>query len=112
MSLDLYLRTEPCEHCGSNGEELASFNYTYNASSMWYAATPGAQKMVYIDGMTGAESAPVLKAAIKTLEADPDRFIAMQPPNGWGSYATFVPWLKSVLTAAEQNPTAVWSAWR
>jgi hypothetical protein len=47
-----------------------------------------------------------LRAGIELMESDPERFKAFNPPNGWGSYQRFVPWLRSYLRACEANPDA------
>ena len=39
-----------------------------------------------LNGMNGAEGAAYLGQIVKGLEADPERFQAMNPPNGWGDY--------------------------
>jgi hypothetical protein len=68
--------------------------------------------MVDIDGMTGAASIPKLETAIRGLVAEPERFRAMNPKNGWGSYDGFVDWLKSLLESARENPNKIWRASR
>ncbi|MDR0605292.1 MAG: hypothetical protein LBG80_13400 [Bacteroidales bacterium] len=46
--------------------------------------------------------------AIKTeLEANPDKYKAYNPPNGWGSYENFVSFCKSVLQKCSEYPDAV-----
>ena len=47
-----------------------------------------------------------LTAGIARLEADPENFEVFNPPNGWGSYRNFVPWLKQYLAACEEYPEA------
>lgn len=111
MSLDLYLREETCKHCEREGDEFGSWNYTYNVGPMWRLVFPG-EGLVEIDGMTGAESLAKLDKAISAMEMDPATFAALNPENGWGSFETFLPWLKQLRSAAAENPTAVWSAWR
>jgi hypothetical protein len=53
-----------------------------------------------------------LKAGIDLMKAEPDRFTAFNPSNGWGSYADFVPWLESYLAACKRWPDAEVSASR
>ena len=45
-------------------------------------------------------------AAIAQMKADPARFGLYNPPNGWGSYEVFVPWLEAYLSACESYPDA------
>lgn len=43
---------------------------------------------------------------IKALEADPERFKAMNPPNGWGDYEGAIAFLKSIRVECEKHPEA------
>jgi hypothetical protein len=47
-----------------------------------------------------------LHAALVLMRADPARFEALNPENGWGSYEDFVPWVEAYLRACEENPDA------
>ncbi|AHH20799.1 hypothetical protein NONO_c60230 [Nocardia nova SH22a] len=49
-----------------------------------------------LNGMDGPTSRTYLSKIIDGLEADPPRFQAMNPPNGWGSYDTFLEVLKEM----------------
>lgn len=40
------------------------------------------------------------------MEDEPKRFIALNPENGWGSYDTFLLWLRDYLAACIENPKA------
>lgn len=53
-----------------------------------------------------------LRAGIKLMEDEPQRFIALNPPNGWGSYETFLPWLRRYLEACIAHPKASVATWR
>lgn len=106
MSLDIWLQKEGEE------ESCAEFNYTYNVGRMWYAACPEDDYMVKVEGLTGAQSLPKLEKTLGVLKADPEKFEEMNPPNGWGSYSTFVDWLERVILAAKEYPDATWKAWR
>ena len=108
MSLDLWMEAEPCKTCGRSGDPDFSWNYTHNVSKFWYSLYPESEKWLNIHGMTGEESLPVLNKFLEELQADPDRFIAMNPENGWGSYDTFVPRLKELIEAANEYPKCTW----
>lgn len=91
-------------HCAECGHELDKpreersevewFNYTSNVAPMIYRALEGAgigleaeeRWWQRLDGMSGPEGRDFLDAVITQLEADPERFRAMNPPNGWGCY--------------------------
>jgi hypothetical protein len=62
-----------------------------------------------LDGLSGPEGAALLNRIITGLEADPDRFRAMNPPNGWGDYDTFLKVLREMRDAVPEWPTQ-WSA--
>lgn len=82
------------------------WNYTSNCGAMWRAA--GAD-LADFDQKTAGECLPILTAAIAELEANPAEYEAMNPPNGWGSYATLVPSLKRLEAQFQAHPKAtVW----
>lgn len=47
-----------------------------------------------------------LTAGLERLRADPAKFEALNPDNGWGSYANFVPWVERYLMACREYPDA------
>lgn len=109
MSLDLYLEHK-CDHCGNEGH--ITWNYTYNASPMWYEVYPEDDRMIPIDGMTGEQALPKIEKAVAIMKEDPDRFKKLEPTNGWGSYKDFVLSLEELALACRKHPKAVWSSWR
>lgn len=106
MSYDIWLEVdlggpEPL----SVGE---SWNYTSNCSPMWHAA---GIDLAECHGRDAGGCAEGLGAALVQLKADPARFQAMDPPNGWGSYATLVPALEQLLRLFESAPRATVRVW-
>lgn len=95
------------------------FNYTHNTNGMIAAAYevvtgeptkqcggplgaaigPGWWKR--LNGMTGRQGAAYLGQIIAGLEADPDRFRAMNPENGWGDYDRLLVVLRKMRAAGE-----------
>lgn len=55
---------------------------------------------------TAAELAEILETGLAKLEAEPERFRAMNPPNGWGSYEGLVQFVRNYLQACRDNPDA------
>ena len=53
-----------------------------------------------------------LSCGVAKMEAEPERFKALNPPNGWGSYDGFVPWIKRYLEACREHPEALVSVSR
>lgn len=47
-----------------------------------------------------------LTRGLTLLKSDPERFKRLNPENGWGSYAGFVPWVERYLHACERWPDA------
>ena len=114
VGLDLYLKPA-CEHCGKVSEHSMScyaWNYTYNVSPMWYKACPEDERMIQIDGMTGGEALVKIRKAREKMEANPGEYLPLNPPNGWGSYPTFIAALKRLEKACEENPAGIWCSSR
>lgn len=53
-----------------------------------------------------------LEKGLALLESDPERFQALDSPNGWGRYIHFVPWVREYLAACRENPEAIVSVSR
>lgn len=53
-----------------------------------------------------------LEAGLARLEADPEKFRDLNPPNGWGSYDSLVLFVRSYLAACRDYPTATVSVSR
>ena len=103
MSLDVYLI---CEHCES---KLFDANITHNLGKI--AELAGIYKACWRPEELGAkfakDIAPILKSGLEALTADPAKFIAENPENGWGSYENFVPWVKRYYEACMEFPNAL-----
>lgn len=111
MSLDLWMEKPACPTC-KHTDDRDAFNHTYNCAPMWREVYPDAKNMVDIDGMTGKESLPKLKHAIREMNRHSVKFIALNPPNGWGSYESFFKFLLDLVCEAEKYPDLIWRACR
>lgn len=111
MSLDLWLSSPVCHAC-DRFDNSQSLNYTYNCSPMWHEIYPDDKGMIMVDGMTGEESLPKLRHAMNEFEKNPDKFISMNPPNGWGSFESFKGYIYSLIREAKEHPTWVWESCR
>lgn len=95
------------------GHEEGEWSYTSNTHRMAHEAiadhpTPVARPHSWskeLDGMTGPEGAAFLNRIITCLEADPERFRAMNPESGWGDYDSFVEVLIAMRNAVPEWPT-------
>lgn len=78
-------------------------NYTSNVASMFHDAGVGLQDM---HDMTCRDAAPILKKGVQAMAADPKKYKAMNPKNGWGDYEGALDYLKGILGACETHPLA------
>lgn len=90
--------------------EVFEANYTHNITKM--AAEAGIYKYIWhpedcTEVKTAGDLIESLRAGIKLMEDDPRRFIRLNPENGWGSYDTFLPWVRRYLQACVENPKAL-----
>jgi hypothetical protein len=85
-----------------------SANITHNLNKMADAA--GIYYHVWRPEELGIERASdlitPLTDGIARLTADPAKFKAFNPNNGWGTYDGFVTWLQEYLQACIEHPTA------
>ncbi len=101
MSLDVYLMKM---------ERVSIFerNITHNLGKM--AGEAGIYEALWRPeeiGITKAEELiPLLEAGLEKLLADPDRFTALNPENGWGTYEGLCKFVESYLSACKKSPDA------
>lgn len=118
MSWDAYLTDD-------RGHTEGEWNYTHNCNGMANAVldpdyeqrsvgeevfrfTQHISWWVRLDGLSGSDGAALLDRIIRGLEADADRFRAMNPDNGWGDFDSFVKVLTEMRNAVPEWPTT-WS---
>lgn len=103
MSLDIFLRS-PAED-----KVLFSANITHNLGTM--AKEADLYKYLWRPEENGVEYARQLLSplamAIFSMEDDPQRFKDFNAKNGWGTYDDFLPWLRKLLDACLEYPTAL-----
>lgn len=102
MSYDITVSYGECAACG-HAPSSFEWDPTYNLAPMWAEA---GLRMRDLNGKTAAEAALVVRAALILLAADPERFRALDPPNGWGSYDTMLPHMRDFLAALERDAHA------
>ncbi len=107
MSYDIWLIID------TGGPEPAhvggDWNCTSNCAPMWRAA--GAD-LAEFNGRKAADCLPVLDAAIQKMQADPETYRAMNPPNGWGDYDSLVRALERLAQELRYHPKATVRVWR
>lgn len=86
-----------------------AFNLTYNLSPMLWAA--GMDKWSDIVGLPASVAGPHWAKVLDALVTDPERFKAMNPPNGWGTYDGAVEVLTALVDACADHPDAIVGGW-
>lgn len=89
--------------------EFYSANVSHNLNRMAEAAGlyPACWCPVERGWTRARQLIPRLEAGLARLRADPHKYQAYNPGNGWGSYDGFVPWVGEYLDACREHPDAV-----
>jgi hypothetical protein len=83
-------------------------NYTFNVSPMFYAALTEVEGGIRgLNGKTGEVAGLLLERAIERMRAEPERYRAMNPVNGWGNYDGAVDLLVTLASWCHECPAAV-----
>jgi hypothetical protein len=89
--------------------KLSSLNITQNLNNM--AKAVGLYEVLWKPEEIGISTAfqmiAPLEKGIEELVANPDKYKAFNPPNGYGSYEDFVGFCRSVLDSCHKYPDAV-----
>ena len=89
-------------------------NITHNLNRM--ADEAGIYGVIWRPEENGIETAAQLIEPLQTglalLKDEPDRFKALNPPNGWGKYEGLVSFVEAYLAACIANPDATIEASR
>jgi hypothetical protein len=118
VSLDVYLigpdRQDECvcecghAHVKTVSDSLYDGNVTHNLGRM--AGEAGIYQHLWRPEELGITTAKQLveplKAGLELLRAEPDRFKALNPENGWGDYDGLVRFVTGYLMACEDYPDA------
>lgn len=81
-------------------------NYTYNVAPMFALAFEADDGIRSLHGLTGAEAAPRIEAAVRYFEQHMDEMRALNPPNGWGNAEGALRFLRRILEEARAHPKA------
>lgn len=85
--------------------ELELGNYTYNCSKMFYQGTDVGLNQ--LNGMKAKEAYPILKERFDYMRDNPEEMKKLNPPNGWGSYDSFLDYIGRITVACRKNPDAI-----
>lgn len=83
-------------------------NYTHNLSPMYREA--GFPHWTDYDGAPVSEFAGVIRGALDRMEGNPERFRALNPPNGWGTYEGALDVLRQMYRSCRLHLNGVWRA--
>lgn len=101
MSLDVYLRKKQMV-------SVFDANITHNLNQM--AAQAGIYDCLWRPDENGYTHASQLikplEKGLNELKGRPHHYKKYNPPNGWGTYDDFIPWLESYLQACKDHPDA------
>lgn len=103
MSLGIYLECPTC------GQQKLDRSPTYNLAPMWRLAEIDWDAL---EGKDGETVGPRIKAAAERMRAEPEKFKALNPPNGWGDYDGLLAVLDDIVTACARSPQLVLRLWR
>ena len=107
-SIDAEMR-DPVPMRSPTSADSTTFNLTYNLTPMLReAGMPAWRELV---GMRAKEAGEIWSKVHATLDADPIRFSAMNPPNGWGTYEGAVEVIGALADACERHPEAKVGGW-
>lgn len=86
--------------------EVYSANYTHNVTHMWRLA--GVYDALYnSEGKKAEEILLELERGLNAMKAEPEKYRALNPVNGWGKYESAVEFLEKFLQACYENSSAV-----
>lgn len=97
-----------CHGGETESTEVYWRNITHNLAEM--ASAAGIYQHLWRPDEIGVTEAVALidplTEGLKRLRAEPDKFRAYDPPNGWGSYEGFVTFVADYLAACRKYPSA------
>lgn len=79
------------------------WNLTYNVAPMLGAADFGFRDVA---GWKASDAGPVIREALQRMLDDPERFKALNPPNGWGDYDGTIAVMAGLAAHCALNPDA------
>jgi len=112
MSLDVTLSVDALNAssfpCTVQAQVVYDANITHNLGRM--ADEAGIYECLWRPDEIGVNTAvqliEPLRAGLDRLKADPQRFRALNPPNGWGTYQGLVTFVERYIEACVNNPDA------
>lgn len=81
-------------------------NYTWNVYPMFQAALGEDGFCNNWDGLSASVAAVRCSQILAALDADPPRFMALAPPNGWGDFGGARAFIEAIGNACAKAPLA------
>lgn len=106
MSYTFGMRRPKCSKCGMEPELDYEKGMTYNVGPMFHDAL-GGHPIRSLHNVPGWLLVSPLRMAALKMRANPDKYRAMNPPNGWGSYESALETLEELLRWCEAEPDAL-----
>lgn len=102
MSYDIHLEAD----LGNGMIRVGSLDwyYTSNCSQMWEDAGVDLKEF---NGVCASSLIPKLSKALLVLTANPEKYKAMNPTNGWGSYSSLLIKLQELREGLLEAPDAI-----
>ena len=111
MSYDVYLRgcygCGDCPSCHAAESELDR-NYTYNVGPMIHDACGSGPNEWH--GKPANEVASIISKGLEKMRADPAKYEAMNPANGWGDFEGCKNFLGEIQDECQRYPKAFFAS--
>ena len=88
-------------------------NYTSNVSRMWSDAIGIDYSLADLirDNPRPSDLLPYLERGVEAMKADPEKYRAWNPENGWGDYEGALAYLEWMAQGCRDYPGAVVDVW-
>ena len=99
-----------------SGDGLESWNITYNLSPMlreagWVWPDGRVWSNEYLDGAKAMDIGEKAMYVLRNLESDPEKYEAMNPSNGWGTYEALLEVWRDFVESIREHPEATIGVW-
>jgi hypothetical protein len=74
---------------------------------MWRKAMPATDGLAGLHGMKASSAAKYVRKGIAAMDADPESYRAMNPPNGWGDFDSQREALERLASELERSGTSI-----
>lgn len=104
MSYTVYVTCPKCSNCGREFFEDVASGVTWNIMPMYRLA---GLEFRTLDGETGRDALVRIEAALEKMKREPEKYRALNPSNGWGSYEGAVEVLERFAEVCREMPDGI-----